>query len=244
MKHWKARFGMIHPRVCCDMEIYDFYQVSPPDVVLVTTNLEVADSARCEEVEASLALVERATQRLMLSGVDFILMNGLPLLLYHGYEGHQRLLDQMRSVATVPITTAAQSLVDAFNCLGAKRILMISSWRSESTHLVENFKSFLAAARIEIAAIDGIGGQFRSYEKNRIVPSELYQRVLSVARSHRDFDAIFIQSGTLATVGILDALEQAIAVPVIGSNCANTWACFRPFGIKVGPGYGRLLSSL
>ena len=48
----------------------------------------------------------------------------------------------------------------------------------------------------------------------------------------------------MASVGILDALEQAIGKPVISSNSANIWGSFRPLGIKVGPGYGQLLGSL
>ncbi len=235
---------MIHPRVCCDMEIYDFYQVAPPNVVLVTTHLELVDSSRRDEVESSLALVQRAAKRLAQAGTHIILMNGLPLLLHAGNEGHQHIVDQMRSVATVPVTTAAEALVGAFRTLGAKRVLMISSWRSESKLLLENMKRFLAAGGIEVTAVEGLGGEFGSHEKYQIAPSDLQQRVLSVAHKHRNFDAIFVQSGTLATMGILDPLEQAIGTPVVSSNCANTWALFKPLGIKASPSHGKLLSSL
>lgn len=234
---------MIHPRVCCDMEIYDFYQVAPKDVVLVTTHLEVVDSARREEVEASLALVERAVERLTLSGVDFILMNGVPLLMYHGYDGHRRIVERMRAVAKVPVTTGAQALVDAFGSLGAGRILTVSSWRRESAHLVANLQGFFAAAGIAVVAVEGIG-EFRSYEKNRVAPAQLRDRVLAIADGHRDYDAIYIQSGTLATVAIIEAIERETGKPVVSSNSANAWACFKPFGIKIGAGFGRLLGSL
>ena len=118
------------------------------------------------------------------------------------------------------------------------------TYSSLSSQLLENLKRFLSAAGIEIAAVEGLGGEFGSHEKHQIIPSDLQRRVLSVARQHRDFDAIFVQSGTLATMGILDALEQAIGTPVVSSNCANTWAFFKPLGIKANPGHGKLLSSL
>jgi maleate cis-trans isomerase len=51
---WRARIGWIHPRVNSDIEIYGFYQAAPKNVVLVVTHLEVVDSARKDEVEASL----------------------------------------------------------------------------------------------------------------------------------------------------------------------------------------------
>lgn len=244
MANWKARFGMIHPRVCCDMEIYDFYRVAPPDVVLVTTHLELVDSSRRDEVESSLLLVERATRRLVQAGTDFILMNGLPILLYRGNEGHQHIVEQMGGVGTVPVTTAAEALAGAFKSLGAQRILMICSWRAESTRLLDSLKHFLSSRGIQVVAVEGLGGEFGSHEKYQITPSHLQKHVLTVASRHRDFDAVFVQSGTLATVGIVDALEQAIGKPVVSSNGANTWAYFKPFGVKAAPGHGRLLSSV
>jgi maleate cis-trans isomerase len=48
----------------------------------------------------------------------------------------------------------------------------------------------------------------------------------------------------MASVGILDQLEHDIGKPVISSNSANIWGSFKPLGIKVGPGFGRLLASL
>ena len=48
LDHWRARIGWIHPRVNSDIEVYDFYQAAPKDVVLVVTHLEVVDSARGE----------------------------------------------------------------------------------------------------------------------------------------------------------------------------------------------------
>ena len=68
---WRARIGWINPRVNSDIEVYDFYQAAPKDVVLVVNSLKVVDSDRKEEVEASLAMVERAVTHLNLSAVDW-----------------------------------------------------------------------------------------------------------------------------------------------------------------------------
>lgn len=244
LDRWKARIGWIHPRVNSDIEVYDFYQAAPKDVVLVVTHLEVVDSARKEEVEASLALLERAVERLNMAGVDFIMKNGAPVHLHHGNEGHRQILERMRAVAKVPVSTSSQALAEAFHHLSARRILMVSSWRSESKHLLENLRNFLSASGLEIAAVEGIGQQLQSIEKNRVTPGQIYRSVVNASQKHPDVDAIYIQSGTMATVGILESLENELGKPVVSSNSANIWGSFKPLNISVGPGYGRLLGNL
>ena len=244
IQRWRARIGWIHPRVNSDIEVYDFYQAAPKDVVLVMTHLEVVDSARKEEVEASLAVLERAVERLNMAGVDFILKIGSPLNLHYGNEGHRQIIERMRAVTKVAVTTSAQALAEAFHHLSARRILMISSWRSESKHLLENLRNFLSASGIEIAAVEGIGAQLQSIEKNKVTPGQIYRNAVEASQRHRDVDAIYIQSGTMATVGILETLENELGKPVVSSNSANIWGSFKPLNISVGPGYGRLLGSV
>ena len=207
--------------------------------------MEVVDSARKEEVEASLNLLERAVERLSLANVDFIMKNGAPLHLHHGNEGHKRILERLRAASKVPVTTSSQALADAFHSLDAKRILVISSWRKESLHLSGNLRNFLSSEGIDIAALEGIGGkQLSSYEKLGLTPAEIYSNALEACWKHPEVDGVYIQSGTMATVGILDELEQKIGKSVVSSNSANIWGCFKPLAIKVGPGYGRLLASI
>lgn len=244
LDHWRARIGWIHPRVNSDIEIYDYYQAAPKDVVLVVTHLDVVDSARKEEVEASLGLLERAVERLHLSKVDGIMLNGAPVHLHHGNAGHQKVLQRLRAASKVPITTSSQALADGLRSLGARRIMVVSSWRAESPHLSSNLRNHLESEGIEIAAVEGLGKQLQSFEKIQMTPAAVYARVVEAAKSHPDVDAIYIQSGTLATVGILDQLEQTIGKPIVSSNSVNIWGSFKPLGLKVGPGFGQLLASL
>jgi len=244
LDHWRARVGWIHPRVNSDIEIYDFYQAAPKDVVLVVTHLDVVDSARKEEVEASLRLLERAVERLQMSKVVSIMKNGAPVHLHHGNAGHQDVLKRLRAAANVPVSTSSQALVDGLRTLGAKRILVVSSWRADTPHLSSNLRNYLESEGIEIAAVEGLGKQLQSFEKIQMTPAEVYARVVDAAKSHADVDAIYVQSGTLATVGILDQLEQTIGKPIVSSNSANIWGSFQPLGIKVGRGFGQLLASL
>jgi maleate isomerase len=243
VNRWRARIGWIHPRVTSDIEVYDFYQVAPKNVILVVTNLEVVESSSKEQIDASLALLERAVERLTSAGVDFILKGGSPVHLFYGIEGHSSILERMRAATKIPVTTSSQSLADALRQLSAKQILMISSWRPASPHF-DNLKNFLLASGIQIVAVEGIGKQLSSIDKTKLTPAEIYINAVQAGKRHPEVDAVFIQSGTMAAVDIAETLENDLGKPVLSAHLANIWASFKPFNIKVGSGYGSLLASL
>ncbi|HSR55193.1 MAG TPA: hypothetical protein VLN73_03055, partial [Alphaproteobacteria bacterium] len=170
--------------------------------------------------------------------------NGAPVHLHHGNEGHKNILERMRAVSEVPVTTSSQAVSDAFHALGAKEIMVVSSWPPSSTHLSSNLRNHLASEGIEVTAVEGIGKDMKSFEKIQMTPKDIFDNAVAAAGNHSDVDALYIQSGTMATVGILDQLEQEIGKPVVSSNSANIWGSFKPLGIPVGPGYGQLLASL
>jgi maleate isomerase len=244
LDEWRARIGWINPRVNSDIEVYDFYQAAPRDVVLVVNSLTVIDSDRKEEVEASFALVEKAVTHLNLARVDVVMMNGAPVHLHFGNEGHQAILQRMRGASQVPVTTSSNALAESLHSLGAKKILVVSSWRRESAHLSENLRNYLMSEGVEIVGVEGIGRQLKSYEKLQMTPADIYDNVVSVAKNHPAVDAVYIQSGTMAALPIIEQLEQRIAKPVVSSNSASIFGSFKALGVQANKGYGTLLASL
>ena len=244
IERWQGRAGWIHPRVNSDIESYDFYKAAPKDVVLVVTHLNVVDSGNKEDVERSLATFETAIERLQYSSVDFIMFNGSPVHLHFGNDGHEDILRRMAAAADVPVTTSSQALAEAFHELGAKRILVVSSWRAESAHLSSNLRNYLESQGLEVAALEGIGRQMQSFEKIQLTPAEIFPSIVAAGEKHPDVDAIYIQSGTMATVGMLEDLEQAVGKPVVSTNSAKIWGSLKALGAKGGPGFGRLIDGL
>lgn len=244
LDQWKARIGWINPRVNSDMEVYDFYRAAPKDVVLVVNSLKVVDSDRRDEIEASLDMVGDAVRHLCRSGVDAVMMNGAPVHLHFGNEGHRQVLARMAAAANVPVTTSSEALADSLHALNAKRILVVSSWRTESSLLINNLRNYLASKGVEIAAVDGIGRQLQSYEKINMTPAAIYANVVAVAKRHPKLDAIYIQSGTMASLPVIEQLEREVETPVVSSNSASIFTSLRMLGAKALPGSGRLLSSL
>ena len=77
-----------------------------------------------------------------------------------------------------------------------------------------------------------------------MTPAQIYDHVVTAYNKNPNVDAIFIQSGTMATVDIIEDLEEKTGKPVVSTNSAKIWGSFRTLNIAVGRGYGRLLSSL
>jgi maleate isomerase len=241
---WKAKVGWIQPRLCNDIEIYDFYRAAPKDVVLVVTHLAVVDSARKEEIEASLAMLDKAVERLNMAGVNLIMLGGDPVHLHHGNEGHKRILERLHALTKVPLTTSSQALAEAFQFLSSQQILMVSSWRPESKHLLERLRDFLLAEGIEIVAVETTQRGLLSIEKSVMTPAQIYDHVVTAYNKNPNVDGVYIQSGTMATVDIIEDLEGKTGKPVVSTNSAKIWGSFKTLNIAVGRGYGRLLSSL
>jgi arylmalonate decarboxylase len=109
---------------------------------------------------------------------------------------------------------------------------------------MSNLRNHLASEGIEVAAVEGIGKEMKSFEKIQMTPADIFANAVSAAKKHPDVDALYIQSGTMATVGILDQLESEIGKPIVSSNSANIWGSFKPLGISTGSGFGSLLGSI
>ena len=90
----------------------------------------------------------------------------------------------------------------------------------------------------------GIGRQLQSYEKGQMTPTGIFSNVVTIAAGHPTVDAIYIQSGTMTSVPIIEAIEQKIGKAVVSTNSASIWGSFHALGIKVGPGFGKLLGGL
>lgn len=74
----------------------------------------------------------------------------------------------------------------------------------------------------------------------RVPPESLYRLARHIDRP--ESEVIFLSCTNLATIDMLDALEQELGKPVISSNQATFWASLRSLGIRDKiSGYGCLL---
>ena len=163
--------------------------------------------------------------------------NGAPVHLHFGVDGHRKILERLRFASKVPATTSSQALAEAFH--GLKQNAFCSFPPRKSVYFSrQNWRVSLSAEGIEIAAVEGIGGrQLQSFEKLGLTPAEIYQNALAVCAKHHDTDAVYIQSGTMATLGIIDELEQKIGKPIVSSNSVNIWGSLKPAAYQSRSGF-------
>ena len=73
-----------------------------------------------------------------------------------------------------------------------------------------------------------------------VPPQTVFRMALAIDTP--DAEAIFISCANLATLDVIEDIEQALGKPVVTSNTACFWACLRTLGINSSiAGHGRLL---
>ena len=98
---------------------------------------------------------------------------------------------------------------------------------------------FLAAKGFDVLRAEGLSLKSDA-EMNRVTPAWLARFAGEI--DSPDADALFLSCGALRVLPVIDAIEAAIAKPVVFSNQANFWHCLRLAGIEDRiEGFGRLL---
>lgn len=148
----------------------------------------------------------------------------------------QAIVDQAR----VPAISTMSAVLEAIRALGAKTI-------SLGTPYVD----FVNAAEVKLIEDEGIkvaayyGLQLGETQEERrgigrVPPQSLHRLARYVDRP--ESDVVFLSCTNLATLDMIEALEQDLGKPVISSNLVSIWASFRKIGIRDRiEGYGTLL---
>jgi maleate isomerase len=135
----------------------------------------------------------------------------------------------------IPVAITSVSSVLGLRSVGAERIALVDPpWFSpELTALgVDYFRDHgFDVAHAEAAALPS--------EQRAIHPGQLFEWV----REHvpREADAVYIGGNGLRAVGVIEALEEDLRVPVLTANQTLLWHLLRLAGTRVPVvGYGRL----
>jgi len=153
-----------------------------------------------------------------------------------------QLADAMARFSGLPAVTTAQSIVEALRALEVSAVSVGTPYHEG---LNDHERHFLEAEGFRVVQIEGLGygaggpDEYRNIA--RIDPEavrDLAQRVDSP-----EADAVLLSCTDLATLEVIETLEQALGKPVISSNTATFWFALRTAGITDAvSGAGRLLS--
>jgi arylmalonate decarboxylase len=155
-------------------------------------------------------------------------------------EDGNRILETLEQEGGVPAVTTAQAVVAALHALGLKRIAVGTPYVD---FVNEAEKHFLESAGFEVTGLYGLG--LGDTPESRIsIGRQKWEKILKIARriDSPDADGVFISCTNLATIGVLEQLEQELGKPVFSSNVATFWSVLSRAGFSTSvPGYGSLL---
>lgn len=154
---------------------------------------------------------------------------------YLGRQREEEACARISGSTGVPFITVLRSVVRALERLGVRRIALGTPYDEE---LTLRSKAGLESYGFEVVSFDWLKNVRSVFEEP---PARAYGIGRAVDRP--EADAVFLSGVGMATLGVLQALEDDLGKPVISSTGSMVWNALRTAGIRDRvPGYGRLFS--
>jgi maleate isomerase len=218
-------FGAILP------DYLEMVCAAPPDPVRVVTVQALAAAERGLDV---------AARELVDAGVDAIVISIAPLVFLGGLGYDRVLIDRVRDLTGLPVTTNQTAAVDALKALGVSRITLVNPNTGD-----------LMARQVKFFEESGIAvdvARSMDIADNRdidCVPRDVSHEFVrsAVSREHPP-EGVYLSGPCWRTLDIIEPLESELGIPVVTALQAMVWASMRlidrPAQVN---GYGQLLAS-
>lgn len=235
---WKARIGLIVPSTNTINEP-EFWRMAPEGVGVFTARAMLLGRATPESYFEMAKAVSGASDQLATAEVDIVA--------YGCTSGSfvcpmSDLVEDMQTRTGKPALAAAGAVAAALRVLGAQRVALATPYVD---FVNQRECEFLEAYGFNVTSLESLDLGHTQEERRAIgrVPPEAIYR-LAVQADRPDADVVFISCTNLASLEVIQKLEDALGKPVLTSNQACFWACMRRLGLRDSvTGYGRLLSA-
>jgi maleate cis-trans isomerase len=238
------RLGYIIPHLYTDLDAYQFHRVAPDGMMLVTTQLNLADYT-VAAVETELPTFWARAELLGDHAVDVIALSGVPIAAALGRDRVRALLAEVEDRTGRPASTDLEAHIAALQHLGVERLAIGSRWPDP---VVAALTSYLASAGIEVV---GVRTQPRSLDANkRARPGADHELALELGRAVlRDTptaQGLMLPGGLWYAIHAAPILEAEFGVPVTLNITATTWSALRhhdgPLPVALDARWGRLFA--
>jgi maleate isomerase len=235
---WRKRIGYISPGAL-EIPVYDFYQIAPEGVGLVSLSAPISDW-QVDEYAKNLESVEEAAAYLAKRHVHMVIHAGAPPVASQGGEFMRDLIRRMRERTGLPASTALFSAMEAFRWLGAKRLTVVTPFPPE-TH--RSIVSLLEEEGFTVAHEERMDAAY--FTLHEIRQRQSYDFVTSALKRGRSADAGYVPCPQWHVFEMVDYLERDTGLPLVTSNGGDFWYAFHTLGVTdVKPGHGILLDRL
>lgn len=160
-------------------------------------------------------------------GIDAISLMGTSLSFFRGGAYNDELVAIMEREAGVPATTMSNSIRDALNAVGARRVAVGTAYTDEVN---ARLRGFLERSGFELASLTGMG--LEAIEDILAVKEEQVTALALSAfeKAGGEADSIFVSCGGLPALHLANAIEPRTGVPVVASSTAGVWGAVRLLG--------------
>lgn len=237
---WRGRIGLIYMHSSIVMES-EFNEMSPQGVSVHTTRIvlpkaDLQGLTRLGESEE----IERCTALLCAAPINVVIFGGTSASFIKGLGWDESIVNRMEAHSNgITATTTSTASVRALKRVNAKRIAIATPYVDEVN---ERARVFFSENGFEVTDMRGL-----QLDDDHAIGYTSLEEVYRLGRSLdvAGADALFISCTNLQTIGVIEALEQDLGVPVVTAIQASFWDCLRISGVAtdVVSGYGSLFAS-
>jgi maleate isomerase len=235
---WRGKLGMVHPTTSWRLGM-DFHRYVPEGVGLLIQTLGI-DSVDDENVEKALPQIDIAARRLAEARADFVHLGG-PFGLLRGRDQSKQILKRLEEATNLPSSYSLTSLVDAFNAVSAKKLIVISRGLGVWP---ERHKKFFEDNGFEVVNTKHTGEPKNSVSE-QLPMSVPYNLAREAYLETPEAQGIYIASGAWGGLPVVRYLEEDCDAAVIVEYSIFIWAGLRALKIKAPVrGLGRIFETL
>ena len=217
MYSMRARIGVIAP--LDDQVEYAFNKYAPEGVSFDSTRLSFPGPTPEGLIYLSDQL-EEAAKMYAKKRHDVVLFGCTSGSCIKGYGFDKECIERIERASGWPGLTTSTAVLEAFQALGLNKTVVMTPY-PEETNLAE--KKFLEDNGLEVTSITGVG----------------FNRVGEFSHPSK----YFLSCMGLATMELVEILEEDLGMPVITSHQASLWACLRHSRVNDKlPGLGKLFT--
>jgi maleate cis-trans isomerase len=242
----KFRFGHIEPAAAEARKArrgpgYEFYQIVPTNIMMVTSILGIKDFTH-DAVEAAIPNYWNCVNALAEEKVDVIVLGGTPVSAQLGRPRVVRLLREAEDKTGIRGDAPLESAIAAMQHLGLKKIAVGGRWTDSFNQAVIHY---LEDGGLKVAGITkrnqwGKEAFGMSFEQGLELALEV-GRV--AARIAPDAEAILVPGGATMSLHVIPVIEEEFGKPVFTRTSAEVWRnLVHPGIIPPVSGWGKLLA--
>jgi len=229
----RARIGLIIPSGNRLTEP-QFTDHAPSGVQIHVTRLRIT-GAYHRPLPEQLPRIVEAAQMLADAKCDVIVFHCTGSAMADGRAAEQRVVEAIQQATGRAATTTASALLEAFEALGVRRLVLVSPY-DQATN--DHETAFLVEAGIEV--LHDRAMNLSSSEGYDTAPPDYWCQVTREAADPRA-DAFFLSCTNIQSMAVIEELERELGRPVVTSNQATLWSCLQTLELPDDlPGLGQL----